>query len=48
MWGEGLMARAMNHEIDHLNGMLFLDRLRGFRKEKLLKKIQKLVRAGMW
>jgi peptide deformylase len=48
MWGEGLMARAMNHEIDHLNGLLFLDRLRGFRKEKLLKKIQKLARAGMW
>ena len=48
MSGEGLMARAMNHEIDHLNGMLFLDRLRGFRKEKLLKKIQKLIRAGMW
>src|SRR5581483_11997985 len=29
--GEGLMARALSHEIDHLNGGLFVDRLRGFK-----------------
>ena len=46
--GEGLMARALCHEIDHLNGTLFVDHLRGFKKERLLKKIQKLVRGGMW
>jgi len=48
MWGEGLMARALSHETDHLNGGLFVDRLRGFKKERLLKKIQKLSKAGMW
>ena len=48
MWGEGLMARALSHETDHLKGNLFLDRLRGFKKERILKKIQKLSKAGMW
>jgi peptide deformylase len=48
MWGEGLMARALSHETDHLNGSLFVDRLRGFKKERILKKIQKLAKQGMW
>ena len=48
MWGEGLMARAMCHEIDHLDGTLFVDHLRGLKKERILKKITKLVRGGMW
>jgi peptide deformylase len=48
MWGEGLMARAMCHEVDHLNGMLYVDHLRGLKKDRILKKIQKLARAGMW
>jgi peptide deformylase len=48
MWGEGLMARAMAHEVDHLNGNLFIDHLRGFRKYRILKKIQKLAKSGMW
>jgi peptide deformylase len=48
MWGDGLMARAMCHEIDHLNGMLFVDRLRGLRKDRILKKITRLVRSGAW
>lgn len=48
MWGEGLMARAMCHEIDHLNGTLFVDHLRGLKKDRILKKIAKLARSGMW
>jgi peptide deformylase len=48
MWGEGLMARAISHEIDHLDGTLFIDHLRGFKKERILKRIQKLNRSGMW
>ena len=48
MWGEGLMARAMCHEIDHLNGTLFVDHLRGLKKDRIIRKIQKLVREGMW
>jgi peptide deformylase len=48
MWGEGLMARALCHEIDHLDGMLFIDYLRGLKKERIVKKIQKLFRSGLW
>lgn len=48
MWGEGLMARAMCHETDHLNGMLYVDHLRGFKRDRILKKIQKLAKSGMW
>jgi peptide deformylase len=46
--GEGLMARALCHEIDHLNGGLYIDHVRGFKKERILKKIQKLAKSGMW
>ncbi len=45
---EGLMARAVCHEIDHLEGTLFIDYLRGLKKERILKKIKKLSRAGDW
>lgn len=48
MWGEGLMARAMCHEIDHLNGTLFVDRLHGLKRDRILKKIHKLAKSGMW
>jgi peptide deformylase len=48
MWGEGLMARALSHEIDHLDGKLFVDRLRGFKRDRIVRKIQKLAKAGMW
>lgn len=48
MVGEGLMARAMSHEVDHLNGGLFIDHLRGFKKDRILKKIAKLAKNGMW
>jgi peptide deformylase len=48
LWGEGLMARAMSHEIDHLDGNLFLDRLRGIKRDRIIRKIQKLAKAGMW
>jgi peptide deformylase len=48
MWGERLMARAMCHEIDHLNGTLFVDHLRGFKRDRILKKISKLAKSGMW
>ncbi|HUP64073.1 MAG TPA: peptide deformylase [Thermoanaerobaculia bacterium] len=48
MTGEGLMARALNHEIDHLDGKLYLDYLRGLRKERLLKKVSRILRSGGW
>ena len=48
MTGEGLMARALCHEIDHLEGKLYVDHLRGFKRDRLVRKIQKLAKAGMW
>jgi peptide deformylase len=46
--GEGLMARAMCHEIDHLEGKLYVDHLRGFKRDRIVRKIQKLAKQGMW
>jgi len=48
MAGEGLMARAICHEIDHLNGVMFVDYLRGLKKDRILRRISKLVKAGEW
>jgi peptide deformylase len=48
MDAEGLMARAICHEIDHLDGTLFIDYLRGLKKDRILKRISKRVRAGEW
>lgn len=48
MTGEGLMARALNHEIDHLDGKLYIDYLRGLRKERMMKKIARIVNTGGW
>jgi peptide deformylase len=46
--GTGLLARALQHEMDHLNGKLFVDRLRGISREVIVSKIKKLARAGKW
>ena len=46
--GTNLMARALQHEIDHLDGVLFLDRLRGLKRDMIVRKIRKLQRAGEW
>ena len=46
--GEGLLARALQHEIDHLEGRLFLDRLRGLKRDTIVRNIHKLSRAGKW
>ena len=43
-----ILARTFEHEMDHLDGSLFLDRLRGIRREMMLRKINKLRRAGKW
>ena len=44
----GILARAFDHEMDHLDGSLFLDRLRGIRRDMMLRKIHKLRRTGKW
>jgi peptide deformylase len=44
----GLLARCFQHELDHLDGTLFVDRLRGLQKDIIVRKIKKLSRAGKW
>jgi len=46
--GAGLLARALQHEMDHLDGTLFLDRLRGIKRDLIARRIQKLKRTGKW
>jgi peptide deformylase len=46
--GGGLLSRAFQHEMDHLDGTLFVDRLRGIKRDLIVKKIRKLTRAGKW
>jgi peptide deformylase len=46
--GRGLLARAFQHEMDHLDGKVFVDRLRGIKRELILRKIHKLNRTGKW
>jgi len=46
--GSGLLARAFQHEMDHLEGRLFLDRLRGIQRDLIVRRIKKLTRSGKW
>ena len=46
--GEELLARAMQHEIDHLDGMLFIFRMSALKRDLNLRKIRKMQREGKW
>jgi peptide deformylase len=46
--GTELLARALQHEMDHLDGRLFVDRLRGIKRDLIIRKIKKLARSGKW
>jgi peptide deformylase len=46
--GSGLLARALQHEMDHLDGRVFVDRLRGISRAMILRRIHKLERDGRW
>ena len=46
--GKDLLARCFQHEMDHLDGTLFVDRLRGLQKDLILRKVKKLSRTGKW
>jgi peptide deformylase len=46
--GEELLARAFQHEIDHLNGVLFIDRISRLKREMALRKIRKMQKNGEW
>ena len=46
--GTDLLARAFQHEMDHLDGVVFIDRLRGIKRDMIVRKIQKLKKSGKW
>lgn len=48
MEGEELLARCFQHEIDHLDGILFLFRVSALKRDLLLRKIRKMQKAGEW
>ncbi len=45
---DGLLARCFSHEIDHLNGVLFIDRLSVLKRNLIKNKIRKLAKSGEW
>jgi len=46
--GEDLLARAFCHEIDHLNGILFIQHLGMIKRDMIKRKIKKLQKQGEW
>ena len=46
--GRDLLARAFNHEIDHLRGRLFIEHLSPLKRRLIKRKVQKRMRAGDW
>jgi peptide deformylase len=48
MDAEDLLSRCFQHEIDHLDGTLFIFRMSGLKRDLVLRKIRKLQREGKW
>jgi len=46
--GEGLLARALCHETDHLNGILFIQHVSMLKRDSIKRKVRKLIKAGEW
>jgi peptide deformylase len=46
--GEELLARALLHETDHLNGKLYISHISALKRDLMRRKIRKLVKAGEW
>jgi len=46
--GEELLARCMLHEIDHLHGVLFIDRVSRLKRDLIQRKIKKMQKNGEW
>ena len=43
-----LLARILHHEVDHLDGVLFIDRMSALKRRLVLQRIQKRIRSGTW
>lgn len=48
MEGLELLARAMQHEIDHLNGILFINHISPLKRDLIKRKIRKMQKEGEW
>lgn len=48
MKGEELLARAFCHEIDHLNGRLYISHVSALKRDLIRRKVRKLAKAGEW
>lgn len=48
MTGEDLLARAFQHEIDHLYGKLYIKHISALKRDLIRRKVKKLVKAGEW
>src|SRR5579862_211929 len=48
MTGEDLMARALQHETDHLNGTLYISHISPLKRDLIRRKVRKLQKAGEW
>ena len=46
--GEELLARALQHETDHLNGKLYISHISALKRDLIKRKIKKMVKAGEW
>ena len=46
--GEGLLARAMCHETEHLHGKLFISHVSVLKRDLIRRKIRKMIKAGDW
>ena len=46
--GEDLLSRAIQHENDHLDGVLFIHRLSPLKRDLIRRKIRRLQKAGEW
>ena len=48
MDGEDILSRCFQHEIDHVDGTLFIFRMSALKRDLVLRKIRKMQRAGEW
>jgi peptide deformylase len=46
--GDELLARAFQHETDHLNGKLYISHISALKRDLIKRRIRKLVKAGEW
>jgi len=46
--GEELLARALLHETEHLHGKLYISHISRLKRDLMLRKVKKLMRAGEW